>query len=362
MVGTRGARSGGGRGRGRGGKGKGGMGDSAPDLGGKKVDKVNEDCCVDCGKEVLDSHQGVKCDACGFWHHADCEKVSDEVFDFLHSHGSEESVMWYCRKCTVVCKGFMKLMNDILESQLRMEERLEEVFGSMGKKITETEDAMGRKMSELVEKLEMDKRSEEGDVPKDEPQQRIEAKVDALLETVSASKTDSHYVHDCVEDAILVKIAEEQEEAEEIRKRKSNVVIFGVPESAESDYEKRRADDEDQLQTVLHLIKCDTTTVNKIVRMGKRPEQRDAKPRPMLVTMASEKQKDQVLARSKNLKRSGQEGMDKVYIFQDLTPRQREKRKKLVQELKDRKQKGESDLIIAGGRIVNKVGSGEGKK
>jgi hypothetical protein len=88
--------------------------------------------------------------------------------------------------------------------------------------------------------------------------------------------------------------------------------------------------------------------------MGRRPEQGDAKPRPMLVTMASEKQKDQVLAKSKNLKRSGHEGMDKVFIFQDLTPRQREKRKRLVQELKDRKQRGESDLIIAGGKIVNR--------
>ena len=186
--------------------------------------------------------------------------------------------------------------------------------------------------------------------------------MDALLETVSASKTNSHYVHDCVEDAILVKITEEQEEAEEIRKRKNNVVIFGVPESAESDFEKRRTDDEDQLQTVLHLIKCDTTTVNKIVRMGKRPEQKDAKPRPMLVTMASEEQKDLVLTKSKNLKRSGQEGMDKVFIFQDLTPRQRERRKKLVQELKDRKQKGESDLIIVGGKLINKTGPRGEKK
>ena len=354
MVNTKGVKTGGRAGKGGGGKGKGRKDGSAEDLDEKRVSTRNEECCVDCGKEVLDSHQGVKCDACGFWHHANCEKVSDEVFDFLQSHGSVESVMWYCRKCTVVCKGFMKLMNDILESQLRMEERLDEVISGVEKKMVETGDVMERKMSELVGKWETDKRSQDDDGSKQEPQQRIEAKVDALLETVSANKTDSHYVQDCVEDAILVKMAEEHEEAEEIRKRKSNVVIFGVPESSETDFEKRRTDDEDQLQTVLHLIKCDNTTVNKIVRMGRRPEQGDAKPRPMLVTMASEKQKDQVLAKSKNLKRSGHEGMDKVFIFQDLTPRQREKRKRLVQELKDRKQRGESDLIIAGGKIVNR--------
>lgn len=356
---TKGVKSGG---RGKGGKNRGKMDDPTAGSDGTKVDMRKDDRCVDCGKEVLDTHQGIKCDACGFWHHAFCEKVSDEVFDFLQSHGSEESVMWYCRKCTVVCKGFMKLMNDILESQLRMEERLEEVVDSVGKRMADTGDAMERRMSELIEKLEKNKQREDDDGSKDEPQQRIEAKVDTLLETVSASRTDSHYVHDCVEDAIIVKIAEEQEEAEEIRKRKNNVVIFGVQESAESDSEKRRTEDEDRLQTVLHLIKCDTTTVNKIVRMGRRPEQKDAKPRPMLVTMASEKQKDQVLAKSKNLKRSGHEEMDKVFIVQDLTPRQRERRKRLVQELKDRKQKGEGHLIIAGGRIVDGQGTGDGRQ
>ena len=48
--------------------------------------------------------------------------------------------------------------------------------------------------------------------------------------------------------------------------------------------------------------------------------------------------------------------MDKVFIFQDLTPRQRDKRKKLVQELKDRQQSGEKDLVIAGGKIVCRGG------
>ena len=37
------------------------------------------DMCVDCGNAVLTSQQGLKCDACGYWHHTICEKVTDEV-------------------------------------------------------------------------------------------------------------------------------------------------------------------------------------------------------------------------------------------------------------------------------------------
>ena len=70
-----------------------------------------------------------------------------------------------------------------------------------------------------------------------------------------------------------------------------------MPESTESDYDKRRAEDEDHLQNIFHEIKCDNATVNRVIRMGKRPEQKDDKPRPVLVTMASEGQKDQVLGR-----------------------------------------------------------------
>lgn len=354
MVDTKGIKS-----VGKGSKGRGRKEDSAVEMGDGGVEKRSDDgsSCVDCGREVLASQQGVKCDACGFWHHTKCEKVSDEVYDFLSRHGDDESLIWYCRKCVATCKNFMKFMNIIQESQQRMEERLEAMNNSVGRKMAEMADTMDRRITDLCHHMERDQQGKGGEDFKEQPQQRIEAKMDALMETVSAGRVDSHFVHDCVEDAILVKIAEEQEEVEEIRKRKSNVVIFGVPESVDSGFEKRRADDEDQLQSIFHEINCDNTTVNRVIRMGKKSEQAGARPRPMLVTMASEEQKDQVLIRSKNLKRSGRDGVDKVFIFQDLTLRQREKRKKLVQELKDRLQNGEKDLMIAGGRIVGKGGT-----
>lgn len=49
-----------------------------------------------------------------------------------------------------------------------------------------------------------------------------------------------------------------------------------------------------------------------------------------------------------------QKGLDKVYIHQDLTPKQREQRAILMQELRQRQSAGEKDLILVGGKIVTR--------
>jgi len=48
-----------------------------------------------------------------------------------------------------------------------------------------------------------------------------------------------------------------------------------------------------------------------------------------------------------------QEGVfAKVFIHQDLTPKQRKKRQELVTQLKERQSKGEKNLIIVNKKIV----------
>ena len=57
---------------------------------------------------------------------------------------------------------------------------------------------------------------------------------------------------------------------------------------------------------------------------------------------------------AKNLKRLEEKGLDKVYIQQDYTRRQQEKRKILVTELKERLTQGETNLIIVDWKIVKR--------
>jgi len=54
------------------------------------------------------------------------------------------------------------------------------------------------------------------------------------------------------------------------------------------------------------------------------------------------------------LKGKKDKGFDRVFIHQDLTPKQRQKRKLLVQELKERQSQGERNLMILGDKIVER--------
>ena len=73
------------------------------------------------------------------------------------------------------------------------------------------------------------------------------------------------------------------------------------------------------------------------------------------MVVKSVEEKLQIIKSAKNL-RMAQEGDWKyVFIHQDLTIKEREQRRKLVQELKDRKEKGETDLILVGDRIVKRA-------
>ena len=62
--------------------------------------------------------------------------------------------------------------------------------------------------------------------------------------------------------------------------------------------------------------------------------------------------KDKLLYNAKNFR--GRGDLDGVFIHQDLTPAQRERRHRLVEELKQRKIQGEEDLIVINNKTVHR--------
>ena len=77
--------------------------------GGRKSRGEESDTCVDCGQSVQTSQMGLKCDYCGFWHHATCELISEEVYYFLQEHSKEQSLLWVCRKCLATSKNLLEV-------------------------------------------------------------------------------------------------------------------------------------------------------------------------------------------------------------------------------------------------------------
>jgi len=80
------------------------------------------------------------------------------------------------------------------------------------------------------------------------------------------------------------------------------------------------------VENLLHKIDLDSVSVDKITRLGKLVDGQDAKPRPVKLTIASEAQKEQVLKQAKNLRKIQEGGMQNVFIHQDLTPLQRQRK------------------------------------
>jgi len=157
-------------------------------------------------------------------------------------------------------------------------------------------------------------------------------------------------------ETIQSRLQEDESEKEEQQRRKNNVIVFGLNESSSDDAAVRVADDVEKVESVVNQLQLSSVPdVTKVVRLGKKPEEEDEKPRPLLVSFRSEEAKAELLKKAKNLKDMREGGLDKVFIYQDLMPKQREVRKKLVAELKSRQTQGESGLIIVGTKIVKRT-------
>ena len=99
--------------------------------------------------------------------------------------------------------------------------------------------------------------------------------------------------------------------------------------------------------------------VEKAIRLGKRnPNTGDegdvSKPRPRKLMLNSEGMRNKILTHTKNLK-TVKEGIWKgLVIHKDMTPRGREERKAMLEELKRREAAGEKNLALIRGSIVQK--------
>jgi len=147
-------------------------------------------------------------------------------------------------------------------------------------------------------------------------------------------------------------IQEERQEQDEIAKRKNCAIIHGLIEPTSVDPEDVKKEEEDRIVNLLHELKCDDVTVTASFRLGRKQDGPGAKPRPIKLIVASEQQKTKMLSNAKNLRTSKDTSLQKTFVQQDLTPRQREQRQVLVKELKERQSRGELNLIIVGGKIV----------
>lgn len=127
------------------------------------------------------------------------------------------------------------------------------------------------------------------------------------------------------------------EEFQDRAERSKNIIIVGVPEKHISNIEERRETERNEAANILSTIYPDCPKAAKVLRVGKYDGK---KVRPLKLSFTSQEIAKTIMRNKSNLKVEG------VRIYSDQTPQQQNFIKKLRDELQQRKDNGERDLII----------------
>ena len=201
--------------------------------------------------------------------------------------------------------------------------------------------ALGRQLEGVEEKVDMISGT-------------LNKKISDLADSVVNTVHEASPVVQAVQGAIQGALQQDKAEELEIEQRKRNVIVHGVPESSADNADQRMDDDLTVLSAMFQEVSVEDARVESVVRLGRRSNDPTHSPRPMKVILDSVDNKVRLLRNAKNLREKQEGGWARIFVHQDLTPKQREARKPLVAELKQRKANGETDLVIFNGKVVQK--------
>lgn len=149
------------------------------------------------------------------------------------------------------------------------------------------------------------------------------------------------------------KLEEQQEnillEIEERERRKTNLIISGIPEKEDGNVKERREWDDEKVDSLFRgLADLDNDDFTKTFRIGRADAR---KPRMLKVVCRNEETKRDVLSKAKDLR--SMPGYEAVYVNPDQTPLQQRQSKALRAEYARRKNLGE-DVILRHGKIISR--------
>jgi hypothetical protein len=350
--------------------------------------KSNLPSCTKCGKYVSAETRALSCDRCEdreAWKCIECLDMTQEVYDTLTTTAGT-CLKWFCDNCEKAVAlpkdegisgrddklgDILKVLGQLVDGTKVVEQRLNSIELTIEGKADRksVQDLEARLLSvevridavdnatSLEQRLQKLEEKDHGVGLLENRVHQLEGSSRSLSDRVQeANPWTDMKVKDCIEKAIEVRHTEDTYEKDEREKRKTSVIIHGVAESNGTDAKDREDDDLGVVASMLQEINCDGVQVNKVIRLGKKPLETQAvelqKSRPIKMILNTEDEKVKILRSAKNLRLSKEGGWERIFIHQDLTLKEREERKLLLQMKREREQKGETDLIVVGNRIV----------
>lgn len=152
----------------------------------------------------------------------------------------------------------------------------------------------------------------------DQKVDKVQKEVDTLKETVESNP---------VQEEVFKEINERE-------MRKSNIVLYNLPEPEGETAEERKTEDAEEVRNIFKVINNKVnaeTEVKFMYRIGEKEKNDEAKPRPLLIGFKKPASAENILTNCKNLKNSD---FDSISVVPDLTQRQRKEEQQMREEVK----------------------------
>ena len=261
------------------------------------------DLCGTCNKVVKTGEKALGCEYCNTWFHIVCEKYSEVEYEMLKKPQSH----WFCKRCDDKAIDVLQIMRNTKEFQDKMVERIEAV----------------EKKVELVEKVEGPMADRVVEIVQKEIAEERERRI-----------REWNVVIRGMDDVSLREDDEDEKEEEQ-------GAVGGInPPSARMDQQMMTERKVEYLvESGLELPKINITGIRKL-------RNKDI----VIITLGSREEKHKVLDKARSLNRTDM--WKNVYVTPDMTRKEQEIDYNLRKELKERREKGEKNLVKRGGRLV----------
>ena len=321
------------------------MGEKEKEKTGKNGGKNGTGKCGCCKLNVTSGQKGLQCNICGEWSHTRCIGMSERAYETFKE---EEDLPWYCKKCTSDKTEKDKMCTMMKELKDEIKEMKTEIKDNKSREKKDRAELMG-----IIETLKEEKNYEKKE--KAELTEIIKELRDQNKNMLSRMAKMENYLITKIEEEndkykkeIEDKINKEMEEKFERHGKKQNLIIYGVEENEKQNEIESSKIDECRVAAIFQEIDVSEEPL-EIIRLGKTKNRE--KERPILIKMKTERVCYEILKKNNILRNSNDREYNRVTFRKDMTVRQREMNRKLTEELKMRRNKGEN-VKIKNGKII----------
>ena len=268
---------------------------------GRRIQTLTNYQCIECNSACIDGeHDCIQCYTCKKWCHKSCTKYDKTLFEHL-SDSKKPNLQHVCTPC----------MNSKAVVPPNIESTLNSLLGLIPM------------MTDIRARLE--------NVEKSFSLEGIEKKLDEMVDQ---------------------KVKEVMEEKLEIEKRERNLIIVNLPESDKPTMAERTEDDIARISLLYQgVVEFTPNDIEDIARVGSQGGNRS---RLVKLTLKTRSKKIDMLKKSSDINQAVQ-GENRVYINQDLTPKQRDLMKDLTKEKNTRNNaEGKKEWVIRNFTLVKK--------